>query len=123
VTAYRAVATVDEVMDAIVIPASQAVFDAVIYENGALVRAPATGDEWFRLRMHALAVAEAGNLLMMPGRAEDAGEWVTFSRAMIDAAETVADAAESEDVDRLLQTGGRLYQTCAGCHRKYLPAE
>src|SRR5687768_4593627 len=94
---YRPVATVDEVMDAIIIPASETVFDAVVYENGALVQSPRTDDDWFRVRMGALAVAEAGNLLMLPGRAKDAGEWVTFSRAMIDSAETVAEAAESHD--------------------------
>jgi hypothetical protein len=121
--AYRPVASVDEVMDAIIIPASETVFDAVVYENGALVQSPKTDDDWFRVRMGALAVAEAGNLLMMPGRAEDTEEWVTFSRAMVDSAETVARAAESHDVDRVLQTGGEMYRACAGCHQKYLPKE
>jgi hypothetical protein len=121
--AYRPVATVDEVMDAIVIPASDTVFDAVVYENGALVQAPKTDDDWFRVRMDALAVAEAGNLLMMPGRARDAEEWVRFARAMVDSAETVARAAESHDVDRVLRTGGEMYRACAGCHQKYIPQE
>ena len=56
----KAVATVDQVMDAIVIPSSQALFDAVVYENGELVQSPKNDDDWFRLQMHALAVAEAG---------------------------------------------------------------
>jgi hypothetical protein len=122
-TAYRPVATVDEVMDAIIIPASETVFDAVVYENGVLVQSPKTDDDWFRVRMDALAVAEAGNLLMMPGRAKDAGDWIKFARAMIDSAETVARAADSKDVDRVLQTGGEMYRACAGCHQKYLPTE
>src|SRR5688500_16860447 len=67
--AYQPVGTVDHVMDAIVIPSSDAIFDAVIYENGELVRAPKVDDDWFRVQMHAVAVAEAGNLLLMPPRA------------------------------------------------------
>jgi hypothetical protein len=71
---FKPVATVDEVMDAIVIPSSQAIFDAVVYSNGELVAAPKTDEEWFGLRMRALAVAEAGNLLMMSSRAKDTDE-------------------------------------------------
>ena len=118
---YQPVASIDHIMDAIVIPSSQAIFDAVVYENGELVQTPKVDDDWFRLQMHALAVAEAGNLLMMPGRAKDEGDWITFSRAMTETAVTVAKAAESEDVDRVLQTGSELYRTCVRCHEKYMP--
>jgi hypothetical protein len=120
---YTPIATVDQVMDAIVVPSSDAVFDAVVYENGALVQAPKTDDDWFRLQMHALAVAEAGNLLMMPPRAKDTGEWDMFAHAMVTSGAAVAKAAESKDVEGLLETGGELYRACAGCHEKYLPKE
>jgi hypothetical protein len=120
---YHAVASIDEVMDAIVIPSSQALFDAVVYDNGVLVQAPKTDDDWFRLRMHAMAVAEAGNLLQMPPRAKDAGDWQTMSRAMTDAAVKVAKAADAKDIDGVLATGGEMYATCVGCHRTYLPTE
>jgi hypothetical protein len=118
---YRAIATVDELMDGIVIPASQTIFDAVVYSNGELVRSPKNDDDWFRVRMSALAVAESGNLLMMPPRAEDAGEWATFSRAMTDSAVKVAAAAEARDIEGILRTGGEMYTACSGCHEKYLP--
>ena len=117
----RPVATVDQIMDAIVIPASQAVFDAVIYDNGALVQAPANDDDWFRLQMQALAVAEAGNLLQLPPRAKDNGDWASMSRALTDAAVAVGQAAEAKNVDELLRTGGAMYTTCTACHRKYVP--
>jgi hypothetical protein len=110
-------------MDAIVIPSSQAIFDAVVYDNGVLVQAPKADDDWFGLQMHALAVAEAGNLLLMPPRAKDAGDWQTMSHAMTDAAVKVARAAEAKDVDGLLATGGEMYAACTGCHRKYLPMD
>ena len=117
---YRAVASVDEVMDGIVIPASQTIFDAVVYSNGELVQSPKTDDDWFRLRVSAMAVAESGNLLMMPPRAKDAGEWATFSRAMTDAAVKVAAAAEAKDVEAILATGSAVYNACTACHEKYV---
>ena len=122
-TSYRPVATVDQVMDAIVIPSSQAIFDAVVYDNGVLVQAPKMDDDWFALQMQAIAVAEAGNLLLMPGRAKDTGDWQTMAHAMTAAAVKVAQAAEAKDVDRMLATGGEMYAACVECHRKYLPME
>src|SRR5262245_24651274 len=63
------IASVDEIMEAVVIPSSQAVFDAVVYSNGEVERAPTSEQDWHTLQMHALAVAEAGNLLLMAPRA------------------------------------------------------
>ena len=117
----KPVATVDQIMDAIVIPSSQAIFDAVVYENGALVQSPKSDDDWFRLQMHALAVAEAGNLLQMPPRAKDSGDWAAMSAALTDAAVVVAKAAESKDTERLLASGSQMYTACTSCHRKYIP--
>jgi hypothetical protein len=117
---FKPVATVDEVMDGIVIPGSNAIFDAVIFSNGELVQAPQDDQAWHELQMQALAVAEAGNLLMMAPRARDAGEWMTLSLAMTDRAEVVAQAAAARDGARLLATGGDLYTTCTECHDKYL---
>ena len=116
----RPVASVDQVMDGIIIPSSQRVFDAVVYVNGALEHSPKSDDDWFGIQMSALAVAEAGNLLMLPPRAKDGGEWLTFSRAMTDSAYRVAQAAEAKNLDLVLQTGGELYNACTACHEKYL---
>ena len=40
--AYQPVASIDELMDAIVIPSSQALFDAVVYDNQVVC--PSQGD-------------------------------------------------------------------------------
>jgi hypothetical protein len=116
----HAVATVDEVMDGIVIPSSQIVFDAVVYSNGELVQSPKNDDDWFGVRVAALAVAEAGNLLMMPPRAKDAEDWQKFSRALRDAAVSVARATDAKDLDQVLQTGSEMYTACTACHAKYI---
>jgi hypothetical protein len=117
----KPVATVRQVMEGIVIPYSQAIFDAVAYTNGELVKAPASDDDWFRLQTRAVAVAEAGNLLMMAPRARDNETWMALSRDMNDKAADVAQAAASKNADRLLDAGGALYETCTACHNKYVP--
>jgi cytochrome c556 len=119
-SAMKPVATVDQVMDAIVIPASEALFDSVVYINGELTQSPKTDDEWFQLRMQAIAVAEAGNLLLLPPRAKDAGDWVKMSNALTAAAMRVEQAADAKNIDLMLQTGGDLYNACTSCHEKYL---
>ena len=113
-------ASTGEIMDGIVIPYSQAIFDAVAYENGQLTRAPRNDDEWHRLYVEALAVAEAGNLLMMDGRAKDGRDWVALAHEMSLKAAAVAKGADLKDVDRVLQAGGELYETCTACHAKYV---
>jgi hypothetical protein len=116
---FRPVASTRDVMDGIIIPASQAVFDGVVYANGALVQAPRTDDDWFRIRMQALAVAEAGNLLLIPPRARDA-TWSGFAQAMTARAAAAAMAAQAKNVDQLLAAGSDLYQTCTACHAAFL---
>ena len=120
---FKPVATVDEVMDAIIIPSSQAIFDAVVYSNGELIAAPQSDDDWFNLRIHAMGVAEAGNLLMLPPRAKDNGEWMKMALALNDQAMVVAKAAEAKDIDAFLKAGGEMYNTCTACHEMYIPAE
>jgi cytochrome c556 len=117
------VASVDGIMDALVIPSSQALFDAVVYVNGEVERAPASDQDWHALQMHALAVAEAGNLLLMPPRAKDGAVWADAANAMTRAAAAASDAAVRHDLDGVLKAGSDLYTSCTDCHRTYLPAE
>ncbi len=71
------------------------------------------------MRSGAAVVAEAGNLLMMEGRAFDREEWMTYSRGMIEAARTAIEAAEAKDVPALFDAGGAVYESCTACHAKY----
>jgi cytochrome c556 len=120
---FTPVATVGQVMAAMVIPASQALFDSVVYVNGELTQSPKTDDDWFQLQLKAIAVAEAGNLLLMAPRAKDASDWVALSKAMTTAAARVEQAADAKSIDLMLQTGGELYDACTNCHQKYLMAD
>ncbi len=119
---FKPVATVAAVMAAIVIPSSQAIFDSVVYDNGQLIAAPESDDDWFRLRTHAMGVAEAGNLMMMAPRAKDTADWMTMSAALNDSAMVVVKATEAKDIDALLKAGGEMYNACTACHAKYIMA-
>jgi len=120
---FTPVASVGQLMDAIVIPSSQKVFDAVVYSNGEIVASPRTDAEWLEIQLSALAVAEAGNLLLMPPRAIDQGAWATHARELNATAARAADAARRQDVAELLKAGGEMYDVCAACHAAYGPTD
>ena len=67
----------------------------------------------------AVALAEAGNLLMMEGRAVDKGEWIKMSQAMIDAAKVALKATEAKSADAVLDSGDAINQSCDNCHQRY----
>src|SRR5262245_3472996 len=65
------VGTVKEVMKGIVDPTSKVLWDSVGTEsgkNGLVEKAPKTDEEWAVLEHNALSLAEAANLLKIPGR-------------------------------------------------------
>ncbi|MBM3820726.1 MAG: hypothetical protein FJW14_17165 [Acidimicrobiia bacterium] len=120
---FKTVATNDQVMDAIIIPNAQSIWDAVVYVDGKLVTAPKTDDDWYNLQMNAYAVAEAGNLLKIGARVKDNEDWVTFSTALTDRSMEAVRAAEKKDLQALLEAGGNVYNVCTDCHRKYVQAD
>src|SRR4051812_20677735 len=65
------IASMKQIMSAIVSPASNAIFQSVqtnVTIKGTEEIFPHTDDEWAALGAQAAALAEAGNLIMMPGR-------------------------------------------------------
>src|SRR5262249_21323227 len=63
--------TVKDVMDSIVDPASDYIWDAVettVSAKGVEEKAPHTDEDWKQVRRHAIMLLEATNLLQIPGR-------------------------------------------------------
>lgn len=108
----KAIGSVHDVMVAMVMPASDAVFNA-----GA--EPPKAAAEWETLRHNAIILAESANLLMFGTRVRDRGEWMTMALAQRDAAEAVAKAATAKDAAALSEAGDKAYETCTTCHNKY----
>ena len=143
-SAYKPSATVKDLMDWIVIPSSEALFNAVgttTGPNGSEDKAPKTDADWAEVRQRALLLAEAGNLLMVPGRhvagAKDksnnpgselepaqmdalvAKSPVVFAQkaAGIRAAALIAlKAIDARDVEGLSNAGGDIDEACESCH-------
>lgn len=121
---YKPVADVKQLMQGIVDPASDVVWESVatiFTKEGTEERRPRTKEEWDNVRNHALMLAEAGNLLMMPPRAKDGGEWMKRSQELVETATIALRAAEAKNVDQLLNIGGVIDEACENCHKKYWP--
>ena len=104
---------VTDVMDAMVVPASDALFGVGRAE-------PDSERAWLALRDQAVILAEAGRALTVAGRSRGE-DWDGWSIAMSQAAGAAADAIDARDVDGVLFAGGDVIESCTGCHRVYLP--
>ena len=108
----RPVASVTELMKAMVIPASNALFNVPR-------QVPADDAAWEAVRNHAIVLAESGNLLLLEGRAEDSEVWKSTSVALVEAGEAALEAAKSRDVDAILEVGNQIIDACERCHEQH----
>lgn len=119
---YKPVGDVKHTMNAVLEPAADVIWDsagAIITFEGEQDLAPTTEEGWQAVINSATVVAEAGNLLMMPGRARDNGDWMEISRGLVEMGEKALAAAEAKDADALFEAGGQLYNVCLSCHQIY----
>ena len=116
------VATVLELMDGIVSPAAQVIYDSVatiVDKDGVRETRPRNDREWARVAGNAASLIEASELLKVEGRAKESEDWATIAKAMGDAAAEVRAAAQKQDAEGILAAGERLNNSCDNCHRKY----
>jgi hypothetical protein len=141
---YRPVATVKDVMDYIVIPSSEFVFNAVSSTqgpNGAENKEPKTDADWAQVRRHAVLLIEAGNLLTVPGRhvagakdksnnpgselepaqmdalvAKNRALFAKKAQGFVDAAMIALKAVDARNVEGLSDAGGDIDEACESCH-------
>lgn len=90
--------------------------------TGLHARRPQTLEEWDTIRAHAAVITEGANLLLLPSRARDTGEWTTRVQELVAAARDAERAAGTQDVEALRAAGDRLYLSCADCHERYMVA-
>jgi hypothetical protein len=109
------VGTMSELMVNLIYPAS----DAILYIE---TRTPTNDVEWNELRAKALTVAETANLLMMPSRARDQGQWMDDAKLMLDAGTAAFRAAKMKDVPALIALNEQMVTSCTSCHRHYRDA-
>ena len=120
---YRATSSMHEFMTWYLEPAADVLWDNagyIVTEDGEEDLQPTTDEGWDHVRNHATIVAEAGNLLRMPGYAVPEADWMEYAHAMTDAALQARDAAQAQDADALFQAGANLYSVCRACHNRYV---
>lgn len=122
---YENVATIKDLMRGTITLNTEIYWESVMIvwdANGETIFQPETDEEWIEVWSAALTVAESGNLLMMPGRAIDDGEWMRWSAALRDAGKHAAEVAADRSYEGVLNVGEEIYNACVGCHRIYVPA-
>jgi hypothetical protein len=109
---YQPVGTMSQLMVNIIYPSS----DAIFYVDR---NPPANDADWNALSNQALTLAESGNLLLMPGRSRDKGNWVKDTKMMIDAGAAAYKAARAKDLEGIHAVSDALYASCVTCHAQY----
>jgi hypothetical protein len=140
-------ATIVEVMDSMLMPSAQVLWDAVavnVTEEGVVKQAPETDEDWQRLRFSAVTLAEATNVLMIPGREvappgteseypdvelgpeqiealidADRAAWDAHARVLHETAMQAVRAIDDRDVDALFDVGGAIDAACESCHTQF----
>lgn len=144
---YTPTATVKDIMDSIVDPSADVVWDSVatiIGPNGVEDRAPKTDEEWTNVRRGAIRVVEGANLLMIPGRHvarpgeksetpgielepeeieaninKDREKWDKLAKGLHDATLVVLQAIEAKNAQGVLDAGENIETACENCHSTY----
>ncbi|MDP3854758.1 hypothetical protein [Phenylobacterium sp.] len=115
---------VHEIMEHVLDPAADAVWGGsgyVITAAGEQDLSPTTPEGWQAVENGAAVVAEAGNLLMLPGRGPDEPQWAAYSRKLSEAGLAAMKAAQAKDKQAVFDTGGKIYEVCVACHQRYMP--
>ena len=82
---FKPVASLHEVMHDVIFPSAEVVWESVgtiISYEGTEEIYPRSEEEWIAVQSSATMLTEAGNLLMMEGRAKDSGPWMERARAL-----------------------------------------
>jgi len=129
----------NQLMRGVLYPAANVVFSAQIDNPGDVKFVPgkdpsmatdplvSTFGGWQAVENAALALTESANLLLIPGRNCANGvpvpmnnpDWQKFVQELRDAGMKAYKAAQSKDLDKMVEVADTLSTACAGCHRKW----
>jgi hypothetical protein len=124
-------ATFKDLMDSIVDPSADVIWDAVstsLTAEGLVDKKPTTDEDWNKIRDAALTLSEAANLLTVPGRTRNYGgpiplkaraDFAREARALQVLADKALDAAKRKDANAIYEIGEPIDTQCDNCHVKY----
>jgi hypothetical protein len=141
---YRPVASIREVMNSVIDPSVDMVWNAVgsVVDDGRLTdRAPVKDEEWAEVRRHALIVSEAANLLLMHDRPvappgapslapgveltpeeiralidKNPDGWNFYVQELQDSLTPALAAIDAKNSQALFDAGEKIDTTCENCH-------
>jgi hypothetical protein len=144
---YRPVASIREVMNTVIDPSIDVVWDSVktVIDDGRMTDlAPVTDEAWTDLRRHALIVSEAANLLLMPSRPvappgavsqapgvelapeeirklidDNRDGWNVFVQELQDSLTPALAAIDAKNAQALFDAGERIDTACENCHQVF----
>ena len=144
---YVPTATVKDLMQSVVDPNADVVWLAVTTvqtAKGTVETAPKTDEEWTKVRHGAIALTEASNLLMVPGRHvarpgeksetpgvelepsemetlinKDLAAWRKRAHGLHEAGLAALQAIDAKDANKLFEVGEQIERACEGCHSQY----
>lgn len=64
---------------------------------------------------------EAKGKILMDAPYTRSGKWNEYAKMMIDVSAEGEAAAKAQDASKAFEIGGRLYDSCNGCHKTYVP--
>ena len=113
-----------QIMSLVLEPASDILWDSagwVMDAAGYEDLYPTTDEGWDFVRAQAAIVVESGNMLALPGRAEDSDAWMIYSEGLSEAGLLAMKAAAEQNEEDFFQAGAQLYSVCTACHQAYNP--
>ena len=139
--AQQPYATLAQMMRAIPFPSSNIIFDTQTEDPGkAATKKPGEATShgatasfsgvyggWQAVENNALAIAETANLLLVPGRLCENGrpapidneDFKKFAAGLADAGKAAYKAAQSKNLDAMVDVSGTVSDACAACHEVY----
>ena len=111
--AVQPVGSMSDLMVSMIHPATNDLLMA-IYRGG-----PKTDREWMAVQRNAVVLGESGNVLMLRNRAQ--GDWVKYSRMLVDAGAAAYKAARAKDAAALAAVDAPLNASCTSCHKQFRP--
>lgn len=143
------VVSVKELMEHMIDPIADNIFDAVWWDTtakGVVEHQPRTDEDWEKIRIGAVTLAEGIDLLKVPRPLAPEGDvnnslgpnppelspteikakidkdpvlWIAKIQALRNVGLEVLEIVKKKDVDALWQAGGDLDEACEACHLEY----
>lgn len=148
-TALSPTLTMKELMEHIIDPTADWVFDAAVVDvtaKGVVETKPLSDDDWLKVERGGLLLAESTNLLKMPRRMappspenkpnkgaepelspeqiqakidQDRALWNKYADGLRDAALRTVKVARARDAEALFNVGSEIDKACESCHLEY----